>query len=196
MLFCLGPPECRIVTVCASILVCPATFSMQSISLFLSFFLESKPTLCFFHLAHTSPFFILPPFAPIFISCLMSHSSLHSPLLSFSLHLFASSLSTPSSLLWSDHKANLIKQGFIRPLSIFPGVFSCVYVCVLMNKAYLSLTDLPDREPNLSELTGLSNNIHFGNVWLQAAVVLQVDRKWNFLQCRMRKSFETKVSDV
>lgn len=97
----------------------------KSVSLFLSF-LQSKPSLCFFHLTHSSPSFIPLLLTPIFISCLMSHTPLSNlPFCLFSFNLFAPSLSTPSSLLWSDHKANLIKRTFIRPLSFFPGVLSC-----------------------------------------------------------------------
>lgn len=118
---------------------------------FLFVILQSRPSLCFFHLTQASPSFTAPLLMLIFMSCLVSHTP-HSifPFCLFFLHLFAPSLSTPSSLLWSDHKANFIKPSFIRPLCIFPGVLSCM--CVLVNKIYLSLTDLSDREFHLPEL--------------------------------------------
>ena len=66
--------------------------------LFLFFFKLTHPLFSF----PSHPRFTPPSFAPVFTSRLAPHS----PFSRFSLHLFAPSLSAPSSLLWSDHKAN------------------------------------------------------------------------------------------
>lgn len=86
---------------------------------------------------------------PSFLFCLVSNAP-HSilPFSLFFLHLFARSSSTPSSLPWSDHMANLIKLSFSRLICIFSGVLSCM--CV--NKVYLSQRDLSVREFHLPEL--------------------------------------------
>lgn len=75
-----------------------------------------RPCLSFiFPMRHPVSFHhrLLPSFYSA--SCLAPHSFVVFPL--FSLNLFAPSLSTPSPLLWSDQKPNLIK-------SIFPAAFS------------------------------------------------------------------------
>ncbi len=109
--------SCVRLVLCAFILVCPAAFIMQiSLSLYVFSFCVSF-ILTVFHCTDVCSHFYIYP-----------HVLLLLPLLSP--HPFAPSLSTPSSLLWSDQKANVIKLNFLRPFSIFPGVFSCVYICV------------------------------------------------------------------
>ena len=88
----------------------------------ISFFREPHP---FFPLS-SHPRFTPPPFAPVFVSRLTPHS----PPSRFSLHLFAPSLSAPSSLLWSDHKANPYQTELDNaPQNFSQVVFSSVCVC-------------------------------------------------------------------
>lgn len=131
------------------------------------FFCRVIPPCIFFNLTNPSPgsFYccLLLPFYPT--SCLFSHSH----------HPFASILSTPTCVLWSDHMVNLIKRSSIRAPQLFPkGVFlsvffacACVCVYVLVNNIQLFLSlYVSVRESNLSGLTGRSNNIRFRYVTL------------------------------
>lgn len=163
--------------VCAFILMCRATFSMQICLPLLSFLFAAFPAFLssYPRFPHVSFYWLL---APIFfilhhVSLLsVSSSPLFSPTLCF--FFIRSSISV---LKWP--------QGKLIKLSIFPKVFFvCACVRTFVKKAYLSLTDLSDRESNLSELTGCSNNFHFRNICLQATVVLQVERKWNVCSVR------------
>lgn len=163
------------VTVCVqvefvSVRLCPAIFPMQ-ICLPPSVFSSHRviPPCISFTLPTLCPLSFycrwLPSFHPVSLLTPSSSSRFLYPLL----HL----------LLWSDHRVKPYQKELYKGPQLVPRSVS-LCVCVPLNKAYLSLTDLRARESNLSELTGCSNNIHFRNIWLQAAVVLQVERKCNF----------------
>lgn len=134
--------------------VCPAIFPMQiCLPLAVFSFCRVIPPCISFILPTLHPFILLP-FAPIFLSRLMSHSSVLPPLFFF-IHSFISALKGPQG---EPYQKELHKAPQLFPRSVF------LCMCEPVNKAYLSLTDLLARESNLSELTGRSNNIHFRNI--------------------------------